>query len=523
MKRKFFTLCAVIAAMSVFGACHGDASCKDVVDNVNELVVAADALPITGSWINLAYKDVRNKYTNPLGFDNMDPALWEAKVREMSEMGIEYLVIMEVANEGKAFYPSEWMGLQYDPSRKSPVEAILDAAAECGVKVFLSTGWAQNQDDNLQIPEIKNRQLRIMEEIGCLYKDKTAFYGWYLPVEDCINPIFPKHAVDAVNALVGRAHKLTPGKKTLISPYGLGLSDFDNPEYERTLSELKVDIIAYQDEVGCVREPTPLPELRRNWKRLREVHDHIGIEMWANCETFTWENGTNDRTSALIPADYQRLLAQQVAASMAGADRIISFMFHGIIENPASSFRLGQPHGSNQAYGDYMAWKRGDEYWKLSEAAYAGRLENGITPSAISDVAAGVLADGILAEEDDDDSRWMRFAPGYHEVVIDFAESDKVSQVMLRFLNYHLHGIDLPDKVYLYISDDARTWSLAAIEDARSGGNNRHDPWCDAVLFSDMERNARYLKLAFNADSMVYMDEIFVNPQFSGDVSIVLK
>lgn len=53
--------------------------------------------PVTGSWINLAYKDVRNKYTNPQSFDNMDPKLWEAKVRELSAMGIEYLVLMEVA------------------------------------------------------------------------------------------------------------------------------------------------------------------------------------------------------------------------------------------------------------------------------------------------------------------------------------------------------------------------------------------------------------------------------------------
>ena len=29
--------------------------------------------PITGTWINLAYKDVRNKYTNPQGFDKTAP------------------------------------------------------------------------------------------------------------------------------------------------------------------------------------------------------------------------------------------------------------------------------------------------------------------------------------------------------------------------------------------------------------------------------------------------------------------
>lgn len=37
--------------------------------------------PITGTWINLAYKDVRNKYTNPQHFDNTDPKLWTAKVQ----------------------------------------------------------------------------------------------------------------------------------------------------------------------------------------------------------------------------------------------------------------------------------------------------------------------------------------------------------------------------------------------------------------------------------------------------------
>lgn len=255
MKKTFFYFSALL--VSLMSLC----SCKGTQGNISAAGPAegieSEVLPITGSWINLAYKDVRNKYTNPAGFDNTDPKLWEAKVREMSEMGIEYLVIMEVANEGKAFYPSEIMELHYAPGRKSPVEAILDEAARCGVKVFLSTGWAQNQDDNLQIPAIKARQMQIMDEVGTIYKDKEAFYGWYLPVEDCIDPIFPEHAVIAVNALVKHANELTPGKKTLISPYGLGLSDFNNPDYEKTLGQLKVDIIAYQDEIGCVRGAYP--------------------------------------------------------------------------------------------------------------------------------------------------------------------------------------------------------------------------------------------------------------------------
>ena len=78
-------------------------------------------------------------------------------------------------------------------------------------------------------------------------------------------------------------------------------SDFTDPEYERRLSRLKVDIIAYQDEVGCVREPFPMPRLKENWKKLRDIHNRLNIAFWANCETFTWEKATNDRTSASSP------------------------------------------------------------------------------------------------------------------------------------------------------------------------------------------------------------------------------
>ena len=134
--------------------------------------------PITGTWINLAYKDVRNRYTNPQSFDNTDPELWKAKVRELSAMGIEYLVFMEVANEGKAYYPSQLMPWWYDKDKQSPVEAILDEAARYDMKVFMSTGWAKDQDDNLQDPAIKQRQLQIMEELAVFYKNHKAFYGW---------------------------------------------------------------------------------------------------------------------------------------------------------------------------------------------------------------------------------------------------------------------------------------------------------------------------------------------------------
>ena len=48
----------------------------------------AQTLPVTGTFINLPYQDVRNKYTNPEGIDGTDPQMWAAKVSEMKEMGM---------------------------------------------------------------------------------------------------------------------------------------------------------------------------------------------------------------------------------------------------------------------------------------------------------------------------------------------------------------------------------------------------------------------------------------------------
>jgi hypothetical protein len=508
---KMLGLLGLLAVLPIISACAGN---KGSDESRKEKMVQSVSVvqPITGTWINLAYKDVRNKYTNPQHFDNMDPKLWTAKVRELANMGIEYLVFMEVANEGKAYYPSKLMPWLYNDKLQSPVDAILDEAAKHGMKVFMSTGWAKDQDDNLLDPVIKERQLQIMEELASLYKNHKAFYGWYLPVEDCLCPIFAEHAVQSVNALTEKAHSLTPGKKTLISPYGIGLSEFDHPDFEKQMAKLKVDIIAYQDEVGCVRDKFTLPRLKKNWQRMRDIHNRLNIEMWANCETFTWEEGTNDRQSALIPAAYSRLLSQQVAASVAGVDKIISFMFGGIIEDPKSAYQLGQPVWSNNLYNNYMAWKEGDSFWKLFEATLLDKLVNSAKSEMIGKVDMKALADGRVAEEDSGDSRWVRFEKGHHEVVIDLQKNTSLQKVLVRTLNYNQEKIGAPLKVYVYTSQDGQTYNLASIKDTPYFPNNKHDAWIDAVLIDNLKEKTRYVKVAFDALENVYMDEIFVNP-----------
>ena len=84
MKQNFRAILLSLLAMSIslptITACAGNGtSGKPVTEKADK--PATGVKPITGTWINLAYKDVRNKYTNPQNFDNTDPKLWEAKVR----------------------------------------------------------------------------------------------------------------------------------------------------------------------------------------------------------------------------------------------------------------------------------------------------------------------------------------------------------------------------------------------------------------------------------------------------------
>ena len=462
--------------------------------------------PITGSWVNFAWKDVRNKYTNPTDTFMDGPELWETKVGEWHKMGLEYLIIMEVANEQQAYYPSDVMPRLYPEGEKSPVEALLDAAAEYDMKVFLSTGWAVNQFEDIRQPEIQERQKVIMEELTALYKDKPAFYGWYLPVEDCITPIFPATAVEAVNRLVAQSHQLTPGKKTLISPYGMVYAEYDNPELAANIRNLKVDIIAYQDEVGCVREPFPLRRLKENWKKLRAIHDGTDIEMWANCETFTWEQKTNNLESALIPAAYSRLLSQQIAATEGGVSTIVSFMFGGIIEDPSSPYRLGHGDASVRLWSDYMAWREGCPYWKLTEKSLRGTLRSGVQPVSASEPR---LIDGVLAEQEPDEEKWVCFEPGLNLIELTLPEQTSVERLYVRCLDLARLDYLPPFRISVYNENK----QLLGIKLFDAFGNNRHDAWIDGLeIACNASIPASKLVLAFVTEHTVAIDEIYVNP-----------
>ena len=476
-------------------SCQNSAKSAKVSD-ASHCVEVESVLPITGTFLNLPYQDVRNKYTNPLSMDYTDPQFWNVKVNEMAKMGMEYLVLMAVANEGQSYYPSMLMPWVYNPALKSPVDAIMDAAAANGMKVFMSTGWAKDQDDNLRDPAIKGRQIEMMNELAGIYGGHPAMYGWYLPVEDCFGPVLTDYAVDAVNALTDMARELTPKAKVLISPYGIFNSNFEDPRYEQQIMRLKVDIIAYQDEIGCVREKYPLPRLRENWKKLRAIHDKTNIEMWANCESFAWEKATNDRTSALIPASFSRLLSQLAVATEGGVDKIISFMMYGIYEDPATPYQIAQPYWSHRAYEDYMAWKGGDKNWMAAEKAFLGYY-------------------GTPARESLESS-WDVRGSGMQEVVYELPAS-QLNSLLVRMLMCEKDGIKTPDMLVLSYSLDGKEYRLAQTKTCPVFPNTRHDAYVDHILFDGLENSvpesAKFIKISYTCDTKTAIDKLIINPE----------
>ena len=506
MKARFLTIISFLL-ISSSGLLHAQGITKQV----------------HGTFINFAYQDERNKYMNPSSADMTDPQLWRQKVRELSEMGIRYLILMYVANESRSFYPSGFMKPAYNPQKESPVEAIINEADLLGMKVFMSSGWAKNQDDNPGLPEIRAIQVKIMEETAGLYSKHKSFYGWYLPCEDVVSPFLSQRAVDAANSLAAEARRLTPDAKVMISPYGLKSARFDDGKFLDQIAKLKVDIIAYQDEIGCVVEPMPLNHMKDNFRHLREVHDKTKIELWANDEIFTWEKGLNVRPSALIPAPFPRFLSQLAGVSKAGVDEVISFAICGILDKPESKFPIGQPFFSNKAYQEYTDWKSGKGRWPLLDASFYGDLKHDAISRPVSlksqpslPWSEGNLTDGKLGTETSDDKAWSGFEKKDMIATIDLGAKTPIKNLAARFLSYKLKNIFLPTSVEFSVSDDGKEFRVLKTITMDQYLNDRYDCWIDMAFADDLHENARYIRVwAINGIAQwILSDEVLVNPVY---------
>jgi hypothetical protein len=308
--------------------------------------------PVVGSWFEF-------EHHNQLGAKHWNSVLpsftteqWKTVIREMHEVGMEYLVMLSVALNDKAYYPSA-IQPRHDFVCEDPLEAVLSAADECGIKFFVSndywTDWTKVQQG---MTDERSWYLREkgMEEVVEKYGHHKSFYGWYYPHETELKEVFNEYAYPYINRCSKIARSLTPNALTLIAPYGTQYAKYSE-QYIKQLEGLDVDIIAYQDEVGVYK--IEVGETARYFEQLYKMHTKAGrARLWADIEIFDFE--AEIYHSPGVPATFERVL-QQITDVSPYVEHILMYQYQGFMNKPGTTAFAGHKD-SEKLYSDYVNW-----------------------------------------------------------------------------------------------------------------------------------------------------------------------
>lgn len=350
-RRKFVrALGAGAALLTVSNSVLGKVS--DIATSESHYRRNPQIKPIMGSWFEFKHHlDFEGVYWNDT-LAQFTEEQWKMLIKDISETGMQYMVLMSVADNGKTFYPSS-IQPRYDFVCADPLEAVLSAADEYGLKFFISNDyWSDFRDVNNMMT---NKEIAILRERGMVevaekYAHHKSFYGWYYPNETGIFNTIDDTTINYVNHCSQIARQLTPQAKTLIAPYGTKSIRY-NDEYIRRLELLDIDIMAYQDEVGVKK--TKAGVAGKYFEELYYMHNKAGrARLWADLEVFEFEDDVYD--SALLPASFDRVLTQMEDISPF-VENILIYQYVGLMSKPGSIAKAGHDR-SEKLYSDYIQW-----------------------------------------------------------------------------------------------------------------------------------------------------------------------
>ncbi len=437
--------------------------------------------PITGTFLDVQY-DSRLKYANPAAF-NFSCADWESKMRDWVAFGID-LVIFQAVHDQRwgAYYASEihrvWGGRCTDV-----VGTVLRFGERSGsLKVFLSSEFVQTDSDNVTSPFLMQGRHAIMKELVAKnYTASPAFVGWYFASEAFLTPYFTTDFLTYISTMAQWAKAVTPLASVLISPYGTRFA-VNDATFRAQLQRIPVDVVAYQDEVGCVRDFQPVEQSRAAFKTLAAAHAQAGRpEIWGNVESFTWEAAPNNATSALIPAPWPRIAAQLDAVTPTTA-RTITFTVEAIYESGGTDTPAWGPPSARRLADDYgdLFRKQSTRSKLLIEAVSGDRVSSIAVGRSVGLVDGSLdqrLADGEVGPQSPYSPRWIQGNDSSDlELALSFAAPLRVSGFGAHFLQVPgvwftagnvfrpnlrnlTSGIWLPARVDFFIQDSSNsTW-----------------------------------------------------------------
>ena len=309
--------------------------------------------PISGSWFEFQHPGGKEGAYWDKDLRQFTAAQWREKIREISETGMEYLVMMNVAAHGKAFFDTK-LAPKFEMGCEDPIETVLSAADEFGVKFFVSNDyWGPDLDARRMMTdrELGKKRNQSMEEIYKKYGHHKSFYGWYFPNESWLDPYFCDFVIPYVNECAQVAKSLNANCVNIIAPYNIKKEKCDD-YFVRQLEQLNVEIVAYQDGVGV--GATRLEDSARYYENLSKAHQKAGrSRIWADMELFYFEQTTH---GSLLPADFNNRIIHQMEAISPFVDKILVYQYLGIMNKPQSKAHAGLRGETVRLYNQYMDW-----------------------------------------------------------------------------------------------------------------------------------------------------------------------
>ncbi len=281
---------------------------------------------------------------------------WKQYIIHMAKLGMSCIIVMVShqyltleRREITAHYPSA-LYPHSDVAANDPLAAVLQAAGENGMQVFLGLGNMYGHNATpVEAQEIYER-----------YHTYPAFYGWYLAEEFGMNAEdLPRW--ERYKEIVPTLRKLAPAMPVLVSPYCAPCKEFG--EYLKT--DADVDIIMPQDQ--CRSSWAPLTFSEKLFRDLENVCRAAGKHAWANCEAFDWIgnlqatsfNGQGKYLTALYLGggiEGRNGFDKQLRTVRPYVEKISTFMLNGFFAPPAVKPICGGAAALKQ-YLDYIAYR----------------------------------------------------------------------------------------------------------------------------------------------------------------------
>lgn len=313
---------------------------------------------IDGLWVSIYHwsEDEARLYNSDL--KELTDEDWKTQIKDMNEAGIKGVIINQsfICNEyvnqhemdlssysGKAFYDSKIYEGRMDIAAKNPIEAILSAADEYHMHVFIAVGhyaWFDFSRDSL------DWHISITKELYILFGHHDSFYGWYVSEElfgDLYYSYEPvpnnrqKEIIYFFSVYNSFIRNLTPTK-----PIAFAISNTNFGSYKKQWKRIlrNIDILL---PFGFARDAKNM-----NIDEIAEVCKECKTHLWLDMEVFKYP-----LDEGLMPKTGEELIKEIRTYDM--VEQIFGYQYTGLMNNPESCYTIGR-EDTKKLYNEYKEY-----------------------------------------------------------------------------------------------------------------------------------------------------------------------